>query len=75
MKYFLIELSEIGGKIEKGVYEYATKREAMASYHGKMSGAMKNDNYESESVIIVDSSNVIVEKDQYVRLADPKVQS
>ena len=53
MKYFVIELTKTADKIEKGVYEYNDRISAVAAFHSKMGGAMKNENYIAETLIVV----------------------
>lgn len=63
MKFYVIELSEGDKKISgKGIYEYNTLEEAIASYHGKMSTAMKSELYTREQITIINSQNVIYNK-------------
>lgn len=50
MKYYLMEITTYvdGTADSKGIYEYADKDLAIANFHSKMGGAMKNENYASE---------------------------
>ena len=50
MKYYLIEVTTYVDETPdaKGIYSYDTETEAVANYHTKMGGAMKNANYASE---------------------------
>ena len=58
MKYFLIEIAEGDAKIAgKGIYEYATRNEAIANFHSKMGTAMKSELYTREQLIVINSAN------------------
>ena len=50
MKYYLVEITTYMDETPdaKGVYEYDDKDLAIANFHSKMGGAMKNENYASE---------------------------
>lgn len=56
MKYYVIEISTGDAKIAgKGVYEYETKNEAVASFHKKVGTAMSSNLYTSDLVMVIDS--------------------
>ena len=58
MKYYLIEIAEGNAEIAgKGVYEYATRNEALANFHSKLGTAMKSDLYKTEQILVVNSEN------------------
>ena len=58
MKYYVIEISEGDSKIKgKGIHEYNSKNEAIASFHSKMGVAMKSELYTKEQLIVIDSEN------------------
>ena len=58
MKYYVIEISEGDSKIKgKGIHEYNSKNEAIASFHSKMGVAMKSELYTKEQLMVVDSEN------------------
>lgn len=58
MKYFLIEIAEGDTKIKgKGIHEYNSRNEAIASFHSKMGVAMKSELYTKEQLIVIDSEN------------------
>jgi hypothetical protein len=50
MKYYLIEITTYMDETPdaKGIYSYDTETDAVAAFHSKMGGAMKNVNYASE---------------------------
>lgn len=58
MKYYVIEISEGDSKIKgKGIHEYNSRNEAIASFHSKMGVAMKSELYTKEQLIVIDSEN------------------
>lgn len=74
IKYYVIEIAEGDSKIKgKGIYEYATKDEAIASFHSKMGTAMKSDLYTSEQLLVVDSNNVPIAAEKWVRMVQEEV--
>ena len=67
MKYYLIEISEGDSSIKgKAIYEYATRNEAVANFHAKLSNAMKSDLYTSEQVMVINSANGVEMAERYV---------
>lgn len=67
MKYYVIEIAEGDSKIAgKGIYEYATRKEALASFHLKLGTAMKSDLYTREQILVLNSANGIEESDEHV---------
>ena len=69
MKYYVIEISEGDTKIAgKGVYEYADRNKAIASFHKKMGTAMDSELYTYEFVMVVNSAGGIEkEPDVYIK--------
>lgn len=67
--FYLIEIVNYndGTPVSKGVYEYATREEAVANYHQKMGGAMKNTTYASELLIVTSNTGAVIVSDYYVR--------
>lgn len=51
----------------KGIYEYDDRDLAVANFHSKMCGAMKNENYASELLQVIDENGKIVKTEKYVR--------
>ena len=49
------------------VHPYATEMEAIANFHSKMGGVMKNTNYASELLVVVNNTGAVVENGYYVR--------
>lgn len=69
MKFYVVEITTYNNDTAdaKGVYEYASETEAMAAYHNKMGGAMKNASYESELIIVLNSIGGILKVDYFNR--------
>lgn len=69
MKFYVIEITTYNNETPdaKGVYEYSNENAAMASYHNKMGGAMNNENYETELLIVVNSIGGILKVDYFNR--------
>ena len=65
MKYFLIEITTKANNTEKGIYEYATENEAVASFHSKMGGAMKNKDYLAELLMVIDENGAVLKVEKY----------
>ena len=76
--YYLIEVTEYvdGTPKAKGIYEYEDETLAVGNFHTKLGGAMKNENYASELVIVTDDKSNIIVKDVFVRPAkvEPEVE-
>ena len=72
MKYFLIELTTTAEKIEKGVYEYDDRISAEAAFHSKMGGAMKNENYLAEALIVVNETGEQICYEYFKRPVEPE---
>lgn len=71
MKYYVIEIATGDANIAgKAVNEYATRREAVASYHQRLANAMRSDLYESELLIVTDSYGSNIEKAVYSKGAE-----
>lgn len=68
MKYYVIEIATGDAKIQgKGIYEYATENEAVASFHSKLGTAMKSELYTSELIMVVDSDGKVLKREKYNR--------
>lgn len=64
-KYFVIEITTKADTTTKGVYEYATENEAIASFHSKMGGAMKNKDYLAELLMVIDDNGAVLKVEKY----------
>ena len=68
MKYYVIEIATGDEKIKgKGIYEYATEVEAVASFHSKLGTAMKSALYESELIMVIDSDGKVIKREKYAK--------
>lgn len=66
MKYYVLEIAEGDAKIAgKGVYEYATEKEAVASFHSKLGIAMKSAMYTSELIMVLDQDGKVIKREKY----------
>lgn len=71
MKFYLIEVASGDSKIAgKGMYEYATRDEAIANFHSKMGTAMKSDLYTREQLLVVDENNVVYKSEIFTRVTE-----
>lgn len=65
--YFVIEIATGDSKIAgKAVYGYATEKEAVATFHQKLSTAMKSEMYTSSLIMVIDAEGKIVKREKYV---------
>lgn len=68
MKYYVVEISEGDSKIKgKGMYEYETRDEAVATYHSKIGTAMKSDLYTSHRICVLNDTMAIEMANVFVR--------
>lgn len=67
MKYYLIEITTYvdGTADAKGIYSYDSETDAVANFHSKMGGAMKNANYASELVQVISGSGKVIKPAEY----------
>lgn len=72
MNYYLIELTTYMDTTPdaKGIYGYATMDEAVANFHTKLGGAMKNANYKSECVVVITNTGTTVKSEYWARSAE-----
>ena len=71
MKYFLIEIAEGDAKIKgKGIYEYNSRNEAIASFHSKMGVAMKSELYTREQLLVIDEGNSVIKSEIFIRVVE-----
>ena len=72
--YYLIEVTEYVDETPKakGIYEYADETIAVGNFHAKLGGAMKNENYARELIIVTDDKSNIIKNDVFVRPAKPQ---
>lgn len=68
MKYYVVEIAEGDKKIAgKGIYEFESRTEAIATFHSKLGVAMKSDLYTSEQILVVNSANGIEAQEVFIR--------
>lgn len=69
MNYHVIELTTYadGTAPAKGIYGAYTELDAKATFHQKMSGAMKNANYATELLMVITEAGNIVMNEYFVR--------
>lgn len=67
--YYLVEITTYVNSTPDAyaVYAYNTKDEAVAAWHQKLSGAMKNTNYASELCLVIDSFGAMHKSEYWVR--------
>lgn len=67
--FYLIEVTSYNNGTEeaKAIYSYQTEDEAVAKWHSKMGGAMSNETYETELLIVVDSVGTVIRSDYWQR--------
>ena len=72
MKHYLTEITTYvdGTNDSYAVYAYADKTAAIAAFHQKMGGAMRNANYASELLCVMDSYGNTVRNEKFVRDAE-----
>lgn len=66
---YLIEVTNYnnGTPVATGMYPYATEMEAIANFHSKMGGAMKNATYASELLMVVTNTGAVIKSEYWVR--------
>lgn len=68
MKFYVFEVAEGDGKIAgKGVYEYATLNEALASFHKRLGTAMGSELYTSDLVMVISSDGTVYRSEKFTR--------
>lgn len=68
-KYYVIEVTKYadGTADSKSIYTYDDEVEAVATFHQKMGGAMKNVNYAFELVQVINDYGVVIESKYFER--------
>ena len=69
MGFYVIEIANYndGTAESKGIYSYATQEEAIATFHSKMGGAMKNTKYESELLMVIRTDGGVIRSEKWNR--------
>ena len=70
-KYYVVEVTKYadGTADSKSIYTYDDETEAVATFHQKMGGAMKNANYAFELVQVINEYGVMIESKYFERKA------
>ena len=68
-KYYVIEITKYvdGAADSKAIYAYDDETEAVATFHQKMGGAMKNANFAFELVQVINEYGVVIESKYFER--------
>lgn len=68
-KYYVIEVTKYadGTADSKAIYAYDSETEAVATFHQRMGGAMKNTNYAFELVQVINDYGVVIESKYFER--------
>lgn len=69
MKYHLIEITKYVDSTPdaKGIYSYNSESDAVANFHSKLGGAMKNVNYTFELVTVINDYGVVIKSEYFER--------
>jgi len=75
MKYYVIEITTYnnGNNDSKGIYEYESKQDAIATFHSKMGGAMKNTTYATELLLVVSEEGSTVRMERFERPVEEEI--
>lgn len=63
--YYLIEITTKADKVEKGIYSYNNRIDAVATFHQKIGGAMKNKDYLEETVMLITATGSVEMHEYY----------
>lgn len=71
-KFYLVEVTKYvdGTADAKAIYTYDTETEAIANFHSKMGGAMKNANYAFEMLHVISDYGVVVKTEYFERAVE-----
>lgn len=70
--FYVIEIATGDSAIAgKGIYEYATEKEAVATFHSKMGTAMKSDLYATELLLVIDDRGTVLKREKYSKPVVP----
>lgn len=76
MKYYVIEISTGDSKIAgKAIYEYATRNEAIASFHKKLGVAMSSDLYETDLVMVINGAGGVEKSELYSAIEPEPIEA
>lgn len=63
--FYVIEITTIEGVNQKGVYEFTSLNDAIASFHSRMGGQMKNPDCEAELVMVIDANGAVYRSEKF----------
>lgn len=64
--FFVIEIATGDSKIAgKAIYGYENEKEAVATFHQKLSAAMKSELYTSSLVMVIDGTGKVLKREKY----------
>lgn len=72
--FYLIEITSYMDKdtVDKAIYSYADRTLAIANFHSKMGGAMKNENFKTEMLMVIDGRGGLQTYDYWEREIEPE---
>lgn len=66
MKYYVVEIATGETSVAgKGIYEYDTANAAIATFHQKLSTAMKSELFTSDLVMVIDGNGSVIKCEKY----------
>lgn len=67
--FYLVEITTYnnGTKDAFGVYAHDTENGAVAAFHQKLSGAMRNETYQTELCLVIDANGTVRRYEKWVR--------
>lgn len=72
--FYVIEIATGDAQITgKAVYEYATEKDAVATFHTKMGNAMKSSLYATELLMVVDDKGTVLKREKYAKPIEPVI--
>lgn len=72
--FYVIEISKMkdSDKVGKSIYEYATQIEAVGTFHQKLGGAMRNEDFISDMLTVIDERGATIAHDYFLREIEPE---
>lgn len=72
--FYLIEITSYmdKDKVDTGIYSYTDRTLAIANFHSKMGGAMKNTNFKTEMLMVIDGKGGLQTCDYWEREIEPE---
>lgn len=71
--FYVVEISKKASEEteSKSIYSYATSTEAVAIFHQKLGGAMKNEDFITEMVMVIDKQGAVITYEYFSREVEP----